>query len=98
MSGDRYGEDATAMMVQDHEPIKESEADRRHNKQIHRGDPRGMVAQEDLPALAGWTTPSRHVLGDRRLRDFDAEFQQLTMNSWSAPQRIGEAHLKNEAP
>ena len=46
MGGDRRRDDATAMMVQDHEPIEEAKVDRRHDEQIHRGDADGVVAKE----------------------------------------------------
>lgn len=37
-----------------------------------------------------------HVFGDRRLRDLDPEFEQLTMNSRRAPERVRPAHPSNE--
>jgi hypothetical protein len=35
----------------DHEPIEQSEPDRRHNNEIDRRNPVGMVAKKRLPAL-----------------------------------------------
>ena len=32
--------------------------------------------------------PPRHLLGDARLPDSDAEFEQFAMNPWSSPQRL----------
>ena len=45
-----------------------------------------MVAEEGLPGLRPPSPTPRHVLGHRRLRDFDAELQQLTMNAGRTPQ------------
>jgi hypothetical protein len=97
MECDRDGKNAPSAMVEDHECIEEPEADRRHDEQIHRGDACGMVAQERLPALTRWRPASRHVLGHRRLCNLDAELQQLTVEAGGAPERIGKAHVANEA-
>jgi hypothetical protein len=51
------------MMAEDDQHIEETEADRRHHEQIHRGDAGGVVAQKGLPALARRPPSSRHVLG-----------------------------------
>ncbi len=56
MRSDCHSENAPGRMVQDHEPIEEPEADRRHDEEIHRGDAGGVVAQEGLPALARWAS------------------------------------------
>jgi len=39
---------------------------------------------------------SRHVFGDRGLRDLDAQLEELAMNPRSAPERIGQAHPAHE--
>ena len=84
------------MMAEDDQNIEEAEVDRRHHEQIHRGDAGGMVVQKGLPALARRSPTSRHVLRHCRLRDLDAELEQLAMNARRAPQRIGTAHLANK--
>lgn len=35
-----------------------------------------------------------HVLRDRRLGQFESEFQEFPVNAWRAPARIGRAHLR----
>jgi hypothetical protein len=37
-----------------------------------------------------------HVSSDRRLGDFEAELEQLTMNTRRAPKCVRAAHLANE--
>ncbi len=39
-----------------------------------------------------------HVLGDRRLRDLDAELEQLAVNLWRSPAGIGLRHPAYELP
>jgi hypothetical protein len=84
------------MVAEDDQNMEETEADRRHHEQIHRGDGGGVVAQKGLPALARRSPTSRHVLRHCRLGDLDAELEQLAMNARRAPQRIGKAHLANK--
>jgi hypothetical protein len=85
------------MVAQNHEPIEEPKADRRHDEQIHCGDSSGVVVQEGLPTLTWWAEAPHHVLGHRGLCHLDPQIQQLTMNTRWAPQRIGKAHLENQA-
>jgi hypothetical protein len=63
------------MMAEDDQNIEETEVDRRHHEQIHRGDAGGMVVQKGLPALLRRSPTSRHVLRHCRLRDPDAELK-----------------------
>jgi len=39
-----------------------------------------------------------HVFGDGCLRDFDSNLQQFSVNAWSTPTWVGEAHLPNQIP
>ena len=57
-----------------------------------------MVVEERTPRLRGRSAMPDHVFGDGRLRLVDAEFQQLTVDAGSAPQRVGAAYLTNEPP
>jgi hypothetical protein len=40
-------------------------------------------------------TPN-HILGHAGLPDFDTELEQLSLDPWSSPERIGDAHLANQ--
>jgi hypothetical protein len=39
---------------------------------------------------------ANHVLGHSRLGQLESELQEFPMNPWSAPSRIGHAHLANQ--
>src|SRR5262249_53956780 len=80
--------------VADHQqPIEKSEGDGRNEKQVHRRNAIRMVAQERLPALGRGSSPARHILGDASLPNVDAELEQLAVDAWRTPQRIGDTHL-----
>jgi hypothetical protein len=64
------------------------EPDSRNDEHINGSDVRGVIAQEDPPALRGMAATAGHVLGDGGLRDVNTERQQLTINAWRAPERI----------
>src|SRR5271169_2991189 len=57
-----------------------------------------MIVKESLPGLRPPSPALRHVLRDRRLRDFNSELQQFTVDAWSAPKPVGQAHLADQAP
>ena len=83
-------------MPYDDKTIEDLERDRWQDKKIDRRDAVGMVAQKRAPALRRWPRATAHIPSDRRLSDLEAELEQLTMNAWSAPQRVRTAHLANE--
>src|SRR6188508_1254807 len=56
----------------------------------------GMIAEERLPTLGWRTSPPGHILGHAGLSDFDAELEQLAMNSWRSPEWIGDTHLADQ--
>ena len=37
-----------------------------------------------------------HQIGNRSLGDLDSQLEQLTVNSWCSPERVGVRHLKNK--
>jgi hypothetical protein len=55
-----------------------------------------VILEEGAPSLRRRSAALDHVLGDRRLGDFDPELEQLAMNSGCAPKRIRPAHPSNE--
>src|SRR5262245_53642767 len=55
-----------------------------------------MIAKETLPALHWPALPRHHVDRDRRLRDIDAQFEQLAVDPRSAPQRILNTHSSDQ--
>src|SRR5262252_6642942 len=56
----------------------------------------GVIAQESLPARRARAVTPWHVLGNRRLGDVDAKFQQLAMNAWRTPQRVVAANSPDQ--
>ena len=55
-----------------------------------------MIIKERFPALGRRASTFDHILGDARLSDVDAEFEQFAMDLRRAPQRIGNAHLADK--
>src|SRR5215468_8554284 len=89
-------DDLPSIVTQNQQTVQELERDRRYHEQVHRCDSIGMVGQEGLPTLRWWSSPPRHILRHTRLADIDSELEKLSVNSWCAPQRVGNAHLTNE--
>src|SRR5215475_6951676 len=88
--------DQASIVMQNQQTIQELERDRRYHEQVHRCDSIGMVGQEGLPTLRWWPSPQRHILRHTRLADIDSELEKLSMDSWCAPQRVGNAHLADQ--
>ena len=55
-----------------------------------------MVAEECPPALRWGSPVPCHILGDRGLANFDAEFEEFAVDPERAPQRTGQAHGANQ--
>jgi len=56
-----------------------------------------MVFQECSPCLGRRLgLPSRHQVGNCSLGDLDSQLEQLAMNPWCSPERVGIRHLKNK--
>ena len=56
-----------------------------------------MVLQEGFPALLGCLrSVLRHIPQDSRLRDVNPQFQELSVNSRSSPERILGCHLLDQ--
>ena len=90
---DAEPQDLSPAVAHDQQPIQQPKGHGRNDKQVHRGDTVGMIAQERLPALGRWRPPSHHVLGDAGLANADAELEQFAMNARRAPQWVGNTHL-----
>jgi len=96
MRGDPEAYQEPAIVIEDDQTVEEFEKRGRYDEQVDRSNARGMVAQESLPALGWWSSgPRRHVLRHGRLRNLDAEHEQLAVNARRAPERVGHAHLSD---
>ena len=67
-----------------------------NHAKVNRSDRLRMVAQERPPVLRGWTPSSNHILGHRRLGEFEAELEQLTMDPRRTPKNILNAHAPDQ--
>src|SRR6202035_3387773 len=81
-------------------PVQEAKGHSRHREEINRRDHLPMVLEEAQPLLARLPTrcDSRQISGDRPLRNFKAQFQQLAVYSGGSPGRILGSHSLNELP
>ena len=91
--GNAEPEDLSPAVPHNQQSVEQSERDGRNDKQIHRGNAIGMIAQERLPALRRRTSPAHHILGDAGLPNVDAELEQFAMNARRTPQWVCSAHL-----
>src|SRR5207245_7743605 len=69
------------------------EAGGRDREEIDGGQIADVTGQERSPALRGRRAPLWEQAGDGALGHDDAELQELTMDSRSAPERIRGGHL-----
>src|SRR5258706_3029636 len=88
--------DLSSAMPHDQQTIEQTERDCRHHEQIDRGDAVGMIAEERLPSLGRRTSSLGHIFSHARLSDRNVELEQLSMDPWRSPQRIGNAHLADQ--
>jgi hypothetical protein len=76
--------------------MEQAKRDRWNDKQIHRGDPVGMIMKERLPTLRRWRSSFDYIFGHARLADIDAELEQLSVDPRRSPQRVGDAQLADQ--
>src|SRR6266852_951246 len=55
--------DLSSAVPHDQQSIEQTKRDCRHDEQIHRGDPVGVIVEECLPSLGRWFSPLDHILG-----------------------------------
>src|SRR5450631_1156542 len=89
-------DEVSAIQPNDDEDIKQVEADGWSNEQVHSRNVRRVITQEGAPSLARSPAWLDHVFGDTRLRDFEPELEQFTVNTRCAPKRILHAHLPDQ--
>ena len=83
-------------VLENQQAIEQLKRECRNNKQVNRGDPIGMIAEERLPSLRWGPPVPCHVFGDRGLANFDAELEELTVDPGRAPEGIGKAHVTDQ--
>src|SRR5512147_2416159 len=82
---DAEPEDLPTAVPHDQQSIEQPEGNGRNDKQIHRGNAIGMIAQERLPALRRWSSPAHHILGNAGLPDINPEPEQFAVDPGRAP-------------
>ena len=98
MGRDAEGEKAPTIVPQDDQDIEHPEADGGNDQEVDGRDSGCVVAEKSAPTLRRRPPASFHVLGHRRLTDFDFELEQLAMDAGRPPQRVGQAHVPDETP
>src|ERR1700681_40922 len=83
-------------MPHDQQAIQQTKRNRWDDEQIHRRDAVGMIVEKCFPTLGRRPSTRGHILGYAGLPDFDTELEQLSMDPWSSPERIGDAHLADQ--
>jgi hypothetical protein len=96
MSGDIEVDDPPAVVREHHEHIENLEAECGNREKIDRHQRIDCVVEEGTPSLRGGLANTDHVLGDARLTDVDAEFQQFPVKTRRTPERILAAHGADE--
>ena len=80
--------DLATVMAENDEHIKHTEGGGRDGEEINGDQIHDMVVKERPPALRWRFSITRHVLRDRGLRDLNAQLEQLTVDSRSAPSDV----------
>jgi len=86
-----------AVVAEDYQYEKNPESGGWNCEEIYGNHARHVIFQERPPRL-GWRlgNPTRHQVGNCSLGDFDSQLEQLAMNPWCSPERVGARHLKNK--
>jgi hypothetical protein len=84
--GDVDVDDASPVVRQDHEDEQDLEQHGGHDEDVHGDQAPEVVVEKGAPRLRGWPSMVDRVLGDRGLRDLDAQLLQLPVNP-RRPQR-----------
>ena len=85
--GDIEMEDFAPAVFDDEEAIQHSEGNGWYGEEVHGYDGIAMITKESRPELAGLVgrRQATEETGDGTFGDVEAEFEELTVNSWCAP-------------
>jgi len=81
-------QNATAVMGQNQENVKNLEGDRGHGEEINGHELLDMIFEESAPRLRRRFVAAHHVFADAALSDVDAEFEQFSMDPRCTPKGI----------
>jgi hypothetical protein len=97
MLGDVEVKDPPAVMGEHDEDEQDAQAHGGTVKKSRETQIRDVIGKEHAPGLRGRCAALRDEPGDGALGQVEAELQQLTMDSRSAPERIGRGHSCDKA-
>src|SRR5436309_429558 len=84
------------VVAQHHEREQDPKSRRGHREEIQPDQILGVIRQKRAPRLRRRPPRPKHVLRHRRLRDRQAQLQQLPVNPRRTPERIGAADPPNQ--
>ncbi len=96
MLGDIEMHQPAPVVPQHHEHEQDPKGRRGHREEIQRDQILGVIPQKCAPRLRRRSPRPEHVLRNRRLRDRQAQLQQLAMDPRRTPERVGAAHAPNQ--
>jgi hypothetical protein len=96
MLGDIEMHQPAPVVAQHHQHEQDPERRRGDGEEIHCDQILGVIRQKRAPRLRRRLPLPEHVLRNRRLRYRQAQLQQLAMDPWCAPERVGAAHPPNQ--
>ena len=89
-------QDLASVMGQHHKDKEHPKCQRWDHEEIDRDELADMIRQEGTPGLGRRGPTAYHVCSDRGFSDLDAKLQQLAVDAWGTPGRVGVAHLADE--
>jgi len=98
VGGDRDVPDATAAVLEDDEAVQEFERRRGNDEEVHGRSLEQVVLQKRALRLRRWLPGAGlEVRGDGRLRDTEAQLEQLAVDSRRAPGRVVGGEAANQS-
>jgi len=98
MPSDIEMQDASTVVADDEEAIKQVKCERRDREEIHGGDGFAVITQKRQPTVGRFWVPGRssHPAGDGCLRYIESQHQQFAMDSRCTPGWILRHHLEDQ--
>src|SRR5215831_8628706 len=96
MSGDVEVHDASSIMCKDNKDEKDFEPNGVDGEEVDGRELRNVIVEECAPRLRWWFGVSDHVLGNRSLRDLNAQLHQLAVDPGCAPDRVLSTDRSNQ--
>jgi hypothetical protein len=96
MCRDVHVDDAASVVRQHHEHKQHAKRGGGDREEVDRGELGDLIIEESAPRLGRETTVPPEILRHGGLRHLDAEFLQLAVDAWSAPQWVRCSHVANQ--